>query len=328
MPIPNAITRTLDLPHPQEKVGAALTTLDGITGWFGSHAYGQIAPGRDLHGRWEQYDAEGTLAIKVVEPMTLFAFCWGISGAPEGDPRQTGLRRVRPRVDRARDPRLTVTESGFAQLPDEWLQPSYQGNVEGWREELRRAGGVPRCGLTRRRCRPVSSRRWPTPTGGPFLPRSPNTDRARPPTWSRRLAITRQGVTKHLALLAEAGLVTSDAGGGRRVLYRHRSEPIKVAQSYLAALAADWDGSLERLSMFLTDPPGRPPRESPQRGTCPACNPGLRDARRDGASPWTPRSDPSPEARRSTSAASRAGSDRQHHRSMRNAMFRTDPDAE
>jgi hypothetical protein len=49
--------------------------------------------------------------------------------------------------------------------------------------------------------------------------------------------------------------VTSEAGVGRRVLYRHRSEPIKVAQSYLAALAADWDTSLERLSAFLADPP-------------------------------------------------------------------------
>ena len=71
---------------------------------------------------------------------------------------------------------------------------------------------------------------------------------------SGRLAITRQGVAKHLGLLAEAGLVTSDAGGGRRIIYRHRSEPIKVAQSYLAALAADWDGSLARLSAFLDDP--------------------------------------------------------------------------
>jgi hypothetical protein len=38
------------------------------------------------------------------------------------------------------------------------------------------------------------------------------------------------------------------------VLYRHRSEPIKVAQSYLATLAADWDGSLARLSAFLANP--------------------------------------------------------------------------
>ncbi|MDX6217918.1 MAG: hypothetical protein QOG99_3502 [Frankiales bacterium] len=66
-----------------------------------------------------------------------------------------------------------------------------------------------------------------------------------------RLSITRQGVAKHLRLLADAGLATSGTGSGRRVLFRHRTEPIRVAQSYLAALAADWDGSLERLSAFL-----------------------------------------------------------------------------
>ena len=71
-----------------------------------------------------------------------------------------------------------------------------------------------------------------------------------------RLSISRQGVAKHLTLLAEAGLVTSDAGEGRRVLYRHRSEPMRVAQSYLAALAADWDGRLDRLAAHL----GRGPR--------------------------------------------------------------------
>lgn len=134
MPIPNTITRTLDLPHPQEKVWDALTTLDGMTGWFGSHAEGEIAPGHDVLMRWEEYDAEGTLAIKVVEPMAVFAFCWGISGAPESDPRQTYVEFVLEPT--ASGTRLTVTESGFAQLPDEWLEPSYQGNVEGWRAEL------------------------------------------------------------------------------------------------------------------------------------------------------------------------------------------------
>jgi DNA-binding transcriptional ArsR family regulator len=71
---------------------------------------------------------------------------------------------------------------------------------------------------------------------------------------SGRLSITRQGIAKHLGLLEDAGLVSRDAGTGRRVLYRHRSEPIKVAQSFLAALAADWDDSLDRLSTFLDGP--------------------------------------------------------------------------
>ena len=135
MPIPNTITRTLDLAHPQQKVWAALTTLDGITGWFGSHADGEFTPGHDVRMRWEQYDsAEATLAIKVVDPMSVFAFCWGVSGAPEGDPRKTYVEFALEATGAGT--RLTVTESGFAQLPDEWLEPAYQGNTEGWKAEL------------------------------------------------------------------------------------------------------------------------------------------------------------------------------------------------
>ena len=135
MPIPNAITRTLELAHPQEKVWAALTTIEGLTGWFGSHAEGELAPGHDVHMRWEQYgEAEQTLAIKVVDPMSVFAYCWGISGAPEGDPRRTYVEfALQPTPTGTR---LTVTESGFAQLPDAWLESTYQGNTEGWRAEL------------------------------------------------------------------------------------------------------------------------------------------------------------------------------------------------
>ncbi len=68
-----------------------------------------------------------------------------------------------------------------------------------------------------------------------------------------RLGITRQGIAKHLGLLELAGLVSSDAGAGRRVLFRHRTEPMRVAQTYLAALAADWDDSLDRLATFLQE---------------------------------------------------------------------------
>src|SRR5450755_3738702 len=54
MSIPNTITRTLDLAHPQEKVWAALTTVEGITAWFGSHAEGKMTPGHAVRMRGEQ----------------------------------------------------------------------------------------------------------------------------------------------------------------------------------------------------------------------------------------------------------------------------------
>ena len=66
-----------------------------------------------------------------------------------------------------------------------------------------------------------------------------------------RLPITRQAIAKHLALLTDAGLVTAEPGERRRVRYRLRSAPMKVAQQFLAALARDWDSSLDALRDHL-----------------------------------------------------------------------------
>jgi DNA-binding transcriptional ArsR family regulator len=67
-----------------------------------------------------------------------------------------------------------------------------------------------------------------------------------------RLPITRQAIAKHLALLAEAGLVAAEPGERRRVRYRLRSAPMQVAQQFLAALARDWDGQLDALQEHLS----------------------------------------------------------------------------
>lgn len=66
-----------------------------------------------------------------------------------------------------------------------------------------------------------------------------------------RLPITRQAIAKHLALLAEAGLVIAEPGERRRVRYRLDSAPMRVAQQFLAALARDWDGPLAALRDHL-----------------------------------------------------------------------------
>src|SRR5512143_2771398 len=76
-----------------------------------------------------------------------------------------------------------------------------------------------------------------------------------------RLPITRQAIAKHLALLAEAGLVAAEPGERRRVRYRLRSAPMQVAQQFLAALARDWDRQLdalqEHLNTIVADQPAR-----------------------------------------------------------------------
>jgi len=67
-----------------------------------------------------------------------------------------------------------------------------------------------------------------------------------------QLPITRQGIAKHLALLADAGLVTAEQGERRRVRYRLQSAPMQLAQQFLAALARDWDGPLDALRDHLS----------------------------------------------------------------------------
>jgi DNA-binding transcriptional ArsR family regulator len=65
------------------------------------------------------------------------------------------------------------------------------------------------------------------------------------------LPITRQAIAKHLAVLADTGLVTAEPGERRRVRYRLRSAPMQVAQQFLAALARDWDDRLDTLKDYL-----------------------------------------------------------------------------
>jgi DNA-binding transcriptional ArsR family regulator len=77
-----------------------------------------------------------------------------------------------------------------------------------------------------------------------------------------RLPVTRQAIAKHLVLLAEAGLVRAEPGERRRVRYRLRSAPMRVAQQFLAALARDWDGPLDALKDHL-DRTAREPGSTP-----------------------------------------------------------------
>jgi DNA-binding transcriptional ArsR family regulator len=62
--------------------------------------------------------------------------------------------------------------------------------------------------------------------------------------------LTRQAVTKHLQVLADAGLV-HDARVGRERLWRFEAARLDEARRSLDAIAAQWDRALERLKTRL-----------------------------------------------------------------------------
>jgi DNA-binding transcriptional ArsR family regulator len=67
-------------------------------------------------------------------------------------------------------------------------------------------------------------------------------------------AITRQAVTKHLEVLAHAGLV-HDIRQGRKRLWEMEPARIDEARQWLDAIAVQWEQALKRLKTFVERTP-------------------------------------------------------------------------
>ena len=133
MGFPDRIERTVEIAHPREKVWAALTTAEGLGSWFGDEATIDLRPGGSARMRWTGGSSVDMRVERVEEPL-VFAFTWRIHGLPEDDPRRTYVEFTLEPVGAST--RLTVVESGFAQLPEDAYRKAYEGNTRGWRSEL------------------------------------------------------------------------------------------------------------------------------------------------------------------------------------------------
>jgi DNA-binding transcriptional ArsR family regulator len=80
-----------------------------------------------------------------------------------------------------------------------------------------------------------------------------------PTKLANQLPLTRQAVSKHLAVLERAGLVTSTAQG-RQMTYRIRADELDRATRSIAEVAARWDRRLRRIKAIAeaTDAGGGP----------------------------------------------------------------------
>jgi DNA-binding transcriptional ArsR family regulator len=64
--------------------------------------------------------------------------------------------------------------------------------------------------------------------------------------------VTRQAVTKHLHVLAQAGLAHSVQVGRERI-WELESRPLLSASEWLGQISAQWDEGLGRLKRFVED---------------------------------------------------------------------------
>jgi uncharacterized protein YndB with AHSA1/START domain len=133
MGFPDRIERVVDVAHPPAAVWAALTTAEGLGGWFGNEATIDLRPGGSARMTWTGGHSTDMRVERVEEP-TVFGFTWHIEGLPEDDPRRTYVEFTLEPVGTGT--RLTVVESGFAQLSEDAHGKAYDGNTEGWASEL------------------------------------------------------------------------------------------------------------------------------------------------------------------------------------------------
>jgi DNA-binding transcriptional ArsR family regulator len=70
---------------------------------------------------------------------------------------------------------------------------------------------------------------------------------------ARQLPISRQAVSKHLAALAEAGLVASERSG-RETRYRPTPEPLQDVAAWMSEVGALWDARLGALAELVRRP--------------------------------------------------------------------------
>lgn len=139
MGFPDQITRTVELAHPPSKVWAALTTAEGLSAWFGETATIDLRPGGAGQLCWDGGGKVVDLRIeRTEEPAAqqagVFSFTWRLIEMPEEDPRRTYVEfTLEPAGGGTR---LTVVESGFAQLPDAVYQSVFDSHTAGWPHEL------------------------------------------------------------------------------------------------------------------------------------------------------------------------------------------------
>jgi uncharacterized protein YndB with AHSA1/START domain len=133
MAFPDRIERTLELAHPPAAVWAALTTPEGLSAWFGDQATIDLRPGGAASLSWSNGFSQQMRVERVEEPR-VFGYTWPIFGLAADDPRRTYVEFTLEPT--ATGTRLTVVETGFAQLPDDEHDKAFGGNADGWANEL------------------------------------------------------------------------------------------------------------------------------------------------------------------------------------------------
>jgi uncharacterized protein YndB with AHSA1/START domain len=138
------IQRTVVLRAPRSRVWRALTEPAQFGKWFGTRLSGRFAPGQKMRGPviipgYQHLAFE--VVVERMEPERLFSWRWQPGGDPDVDPAEPMTLVVFELEDVPEGTRLTVTESGFDQIPVSRRSKAFRENDEGWAGQLENISG-------------------------------------------------------------------------------------------------------------------------------------------------------------------------------------------
>ena len=138
-PSTDRIQRSIILRAPRARVWRALTDPGQFGEWFGTRLSGRFVPGQRMRGPItapEYAHLSFEVVVDRMEPERLFSWRWQPGGDPDVDPAEPMTLVVFELEEVPEGTRLTVTESGFDQIPASRRSKAYRENDEGWAGQL------------------------------------------------------------------------------------------------------------------------------------------------------------------------------------------------
>ena len=246
----NSIERSIHINGSRDRVWRALTSAEEFGAWFGADLSGQsFIAGQRARGPMTMPGCEGLYfdaVIERIEPKDLLSFHWHpYSGEPSADySSEEPTLVIFTLKDVPGKGVLLTVRAGISNCRTWHVMPATKAKT------LAKAGGsaVQIAALNETLAPTFAALGDPTRLkllavlceGGAYSisQLTETTD------------ISRQGVTKHLNVLAGAGVV-SDLKAGRERLWQLEVEKIDEARLALEAIGRDWEQALGRLKRFV-----------------------------------------------------------------------------
>jgi uncharacterized protein YndB with AHSA1/START domain len=134
------IQKTVVFKAPRSRVWRALTDPAQLGEWFGARLSGAFVPGQRLRGpiTIPQYThLSFEVLVEQMEPERLFSWRWQPGGDADKDPAEPMTLVVFELEEVPEGTRLTVTESGFDQIPIARRAKAYRENDSGWAGQMK-----------------------------------------------------------------------------------------------------------------------------------------------------------------------------------------------